>query len=117
MFDFIKALFGVKTMPSPKTVKTVQEVAEKLVEPVIQETLKITERNWQGKEVEPAPAPALTPIPKPKRYTKKQLTEMTKKEVDELGLELFNVKLDRRVQKQILIQEFINVQREFHKKK
>jgi len=34
-----------------------------------------------------------------------------------LGLELFNVKLDRRVQKQILIQEFINVQRDFHKKK
>ena len=113
MFDFIKALFGTKKMPSPTTVKTVQEVAEKLVEPVIQETLKITEGNWKSKEVEPAPAPA----PKPKRYTKKQLTEMTKKEVDELGLELFNVKLDRRVQKQILIQEFINVQRDFHKKK
>jgi len=109
MFDFIKALFGLKTMPSPKTVKTVQEVAEKMVEPVIQETLKITEGNWKSKEAEPAP--------KPKRYTKKQLTEMTKKEVDELGLELFNVKLDRRVQKQILIQEFINVQRDFHKKK
>ena len=30
MFDFIKALFGLKTMPSPKTVKTVQEVAEKI---------------------------------------------------------------------------------------
>jgi len=111
MFDFIKALFGIKTMPSPKTVKTVQEVAEKMVEPVIQETLKITEGNWKSKEAEPEPAP------KPKRYTKKQLTEMTKKEVDELGLELFNVKLDRRVQKQILIQEFMNVQRDFHKKK
>ena len=111
MFDFIKALFSVKTMPSPKTVKTVQEVAEKMVEPVIQETLKITEGNWKSKEAEPEPAP------KPKRYTKKQLTEMTKKEVDELGLELFNVKLDRRVQKQILIQEFMNVQKEFHKKK
>jgi len=110
MFDFIKALFGIKTMPSPKTVKTVQEVAEKMVEPVIQETLKITEGNWKSKEAEPEPAP------KPKRYTKKQLTEMTKKEVDELGLELFNVKLDRRVQKQVLIQAFINVQREFHKK-
>ena len=108
MFDFIKALFGLKTMPSPKTVKTVQEVAEKMVEPVIQETLKITEGNWKSKEAEPAP--------KPKRYTKKQLTEMTKKEVDELGLELFNVKLDRRVQKQVLIQNFINTQREFHKK-
>jgi|SaaInlV_165m_DNA_2_1040747.scaffolds.fasta_scaffold00019_70 hypothetical protein len=115
MFDFIKALFGIKTMPSPKTVKTVQEVAEKMVEPVIQETLKITEGNWKSKEVAPAPAPA--PAPKPKRYTKKQLTEMTKKEVDELGLELFNVKLDRRVQKQVLIQAFINVQRDFHKKK
>ena len=111
MFDFIKALFGINKMPSPTTVKTVQEVAEKMVEPVIQETLKITEGNWKSKEVEPAPAP------KPKRYTKKQLTEMTKKEVDELGLELFNVKLDRRVQKQILIQEFMNVQKEFHKKK
>ena len=111
MFDFIKALFGINTMPSPKTVKTVQEVAEKMVEPVIQETLKITEGNWKSKEAEPEPAP------KPKRYTKKQLTEMTKKEVDELGLELFNVKLDRRVQKQILIQEFMNVQRDFHKKK
>jgi hypothetical protein len=110
MFDFIKALFGIKTMPSPTTVKTVQEVAEKMVEPVIQETLKITERNWKSKEVDPAP------IPKPKRYTKKQLTEMTKKQVDELGLELFNVKLDRRVQKQVLIQSFINAQREFHKK-
>jgi hypothetical protein len=108
MFDFIKALFGIKTMPSPTTVKTVQEVAEKMVEPVIQETLKITERNWKSKEVDPAP--------KPKRYTKKQLTEMTKKQVDELGLELFNVKLDRRVQKQVLIQSFINAQREFHKK-
>ena len=115
MFDFIKALFGLKTMPSPKTVKTVQEVAEKMVEPVIQETLKITEGNWKSKEVETAPAPA--PAPKPKRYTKKQLTEMTKKEVDELGLELFNVKLDRRVQKQVLIQSFIDAQREFHKKK
>ena len=114
MFDFIKALFGLKTMPSPTTVRTVQEVAEKMVEPVIQETLKITEKNWKNKEVETAPAPA--PAPKPKRYTKKQLTEMTKKQVDELGLELFNVKLDRRVQKQILIQEFINVQREFYKK-
>jgi 5,10-methylene-tetrahydrofolate dehydrogenase/methenyl tetrahydrofolate cyclohydrolase len=109
MFDFIKALFGVKTMPSPKTVKTVQEVAEKLVEPVIQETLKITEGNLRSKEV--------APVPKPKRYTKKQLTEMTKKEVDELGLELFNIKLDRRVQKQILIQEFMDTQRDFHKKK
>ena len=116
MFDFIKALFGLKTMPSPKTVKTVQEVAEKMVEPVIQETLKITEKNWKNKEVETAPAPAPAPAPKPKRYTKKQLTEMTKKEVDELGLELFNVKLDRRVQKQVLIQNFINTQREFHKK-
>ena len=114
MFDFIKALFGLKTMPSPTTVRTVQEVAEKMVEPVIQETLKITEKNWKNKEVETAPAPA--PAPKPKRYTKKQLTEMTKKEVDELGLELFNVKLDRRVQKQVLIQNFINTQREFHKK-
>ena len=112
MFDFIKALFGLKTMPSPTTVRTVQEVAEKMVEPVIQETLKITEKNWKNKEVETAPAPA----PKTKRYTKKQLTEMTKKEVDELGLELFNVKLDRRVQKQVLIQNFINTQREFHKK-
>ena len=110
MFDFIKALFGLKTMPSPTTVRTVQEVAEKMVEPVIQETLKITEKNWKNKEVETAPAP------KPKRYTKKQLMEMTKKEVDELGLELFNVKLDRRVQKQVLIQNFINTQREFHKK-
>ena len=43
MFDFIKALFGINKMPSPTTVKTVQEVAEKMVEPVIQETLKITE--------------------------------------------------------------------------
>ena len=110
MFDFIKALFGLKTMPSPTTVRTVQEVAEKMVEPVIQETLKITEKNWKSTEVETAPAP------KPKRYTKKQLMEMTKKEVDELGLELFNVKLDRRVQKQVLIQNFINTQREFHKK-
>ena len=49
MFDFIKALFGIKTMPSPKTVKTVQEVAEKMVEPVIQETIKITEENWKSK--------------------------------------------------------------------
>ena len=111
MFDFIKALFGIKTMPSPKTVKTVQEVAEKMVEPVIQETIKITEENWNSKEVEP------TPPPKPKRYTKKQLTEMTKKQVDELALEIFDVKLDRRVQKQILIQSFMNAQKEFHKKK
>jgi len=109
MFDFIKALFGIKKMPSPKAVKTVQEVAEKMVEPVIQETIKITEENWKSKEAEPAT--------KPKRYTKKQLTEMTKKEVDELALEIFDVKLDRRVQKQILIQEFMNVQRDFHKKK
>jgi hypothetical protein len=111
MFDFIKALFGIKTMPSPKTVKTVQEVAEKMVEPVIQETIKMTEENWNSKETEPAPAP------KPKRYTKKQLMEMTKKEVDELALEIFDVKLDRRVQKQVLIQNFINTQKEFHKKK
>ena len=116
MFDFIKALFGTKKMPSPTTVKTVQEVAEKMVEPVIQETLKITEENLKSKEVKPTPAPAPAPAPAPKRYTKKQLTEMTKKEVHELGLELFNVKLERRVQKQVLIQEFINVQREFHKK-
>ena len=111
MFDFIKALFGIKTMPSPKTVKTVQEVAEKMVEPVIQETIKITEENWKSKEAEPAPAT------KPKRYTKKQLMEMTKKEVDELALEVFDVKLDRRVQKQVLIQNFMNAQKEFHKKK
>jgi len=111
MFDFIKALFGIKKMPSPKAVKTVQEVAEKMVEPVIQETIKITEENWKSKEVEP------TPPPKPKRYTKKQLTEMTKKQVDELALEIFEVKLDRRVQKQILIQAFMNAQKEFHKKK
>ena len=111
MFDFIKALFGIKTMPSPKTVKTVQEVAEKMVEPVIQETIKITEENWKTKEAEPAPAT------KPKRYTKKQLMEMTKKEVDELALEVLDVKLDRRVQKQVLIQNFMNAQKEFHKKK
>lgn len=111
MFDFIKALFGIKTMPSPKTVKTVQEVAEKMVEPVIQETIKITEENWKSKEAEPAPAT------KPKRYTKKQLMEMTKKEVDELALEVLDVKLDRRVQKQVLIQNFMNAQKEFHKKK
>jgi len=111
MFDFIKALFGIKKMPSPKAVKTVQEVAEKMVEPVIQETIKITEENWKSKEAEPAPAT------KPKRYTKKQLMEMTKKEVDELALEIFDVKLDRRVQKQVLIQNFMNTQRDFHKKK
>ena len=111
MFDFIKALFGIKTMPSPKTVKTVQEVADKMVEPVIQETIKITEENWKSKEAEPAPAT------KPKRYTKKQLMEMTKKEVDELALEVLDVKLDRRVQKQVLIQNFMNAQKEFHKKK
>ena len=111
MFDFIKALFGIKTMPSPKTVKTVQEVAEKMVEPVIQETIKITEENWKSKEAEPAPAT------KPKRYTKKQLMEMTKKEVDELALEVLDVKLDRRVQKQVLIQNFMNAQKEFHKEK
>ena len=111
MFDFIKALFGIKTMPSPKTVKTVQDVAEKMVEPVIQETIKITEENWKSKEAEPAPAT------KPKRYTKKQLMEMTKKEVDELALEVLDVKLDRRVQKQVLIQNFMNAQKEFHKKK
>ena len=111
MFDFIKALFGIKTMPSPKTVKTVQEVAEKMVAPVIQETIKITEENWKSKEAEPAPAT------KPKRYTKKQLMEMTKKEVDELALEVLDVKLDRRVQKQVLIQNFMNAQKEFHKKK
>ena len=111
MFDFIKALFGIKTMPSPKTVKTVQEVAEKMVEPVIQETIKITEENWKSKEAEPAPAT------KPKRYTKKQLMEMTKKEVDELALEVLDVKLDRRVQKQVLIQNFMNAQKEFHNKK
>ena len=111
MLDFIKALFGIKTMPSPKTVKTVQEVAEKMVEPVIQETIKITEENWKSKEAEPAPAT------KPKRYTKKQLMEMTKKEVDELALEVLDVKLDRRVQKQVLIQNFMNAQKEFHKKK
>ena len=111
MFDFIKALFGIKKMPSPKAVKTVQEVAEKMVEPVIQETIKITEENWKSKEAEPAPAT------KPKRYTKKQLMEMTKKEVDELALEVLDVKLDRRVQKQVLIQNFMNAQKEFHKKK
>ena len=111
MFDFIKALFGIKTMPSPKTVKTVQEVAEKMVEPVIQETIKITEENWKSKEAEPAPAT------KPKRYTKKQLMEMTKKEVDELALEVLDVKLDRRVQKQVLIQNLMNAQKQFHKKK
>ena len=111
MFDFIKALFGIKTMPSPKTVKTVQEVAEKMVEPVIQETIKITEENWKSKEAEPAPAT------KPKRYTKKQLMEMTKKEVDELALEVLDVKLDRRVQKQVIIQNFMNAQKEVHKKK
>ena len=40
-----------------------------------------------------------------------------KKQVDELALEIFEVKLDRRVQKQILIQAFMNAQKEFHKKK
>ena len=42
---------------------------------------------------------------------------MTKKEVDELALEVLDVKLDRRVQKQVLIQNFMNAQKEFHKKK
>ena len=107
-FDFIKTLLGVKRKPASRIVETmIEPVLNEMIEPVIQETLKITEKKWKSKE---------TPVEiKPKRYTKKQLMEMTKKEINELSLSALSVKLDGRVRKEVLVEEFMNVQRDFHK--
>lgn len=98
MFEFIKSLFGIETSKKPG--------------PVFEEPVKPA--------VKPAPEPKAKPKAaketKKKRYTKKQLNEMTKKQIDNLALELFDVKLDGRRQKQILIQEFMDAQRSHNKK-
>ena len=99
-FDFIKSLLGVK--PATKIVETI-------VEPVIQETLKITEKNWKSKE---KPATKDT-----KRYTKKQLNEMSKKQINELSKSALNVKLDGRRKKETLVEDFMLAQRIYHKNK
>ena len=111
-FDFIKTLLGVKRKPATRIVETmIEPVLEQMVEPVIQEKLEITEKNWNSKEVKPAQAS------KPKRYTKKQLMEMTKKEINELSMSALNVKIDGRVRKEVLVEEFMLAQRIYHKNK
>ena len=99
-FDFIKTLLGVKP---------VTKIIETIVEPIIKESLKITEKNWKSKE---KPAAKDT-----KRYTRKQLNEMSKKQINELSKSALNVKLDGRVKKETLVEEFMLAQRIYHKNK
>ena len=56
-------------------------------------------------------------VANPKRYTKKQLMEMTKKEIVKLSLSALNVKNDGRVRKEELIEEFMLDQRNYFKNK
>ena len=111
-FDFIRTLLGVKRKPATRIVETmIEPILDQMVEPIIQEKLEITEKSWRREEEE-----IVVEKPTPKRYSKKQLMEMTKKEIVELSQSALNVKNDGRVKKEELIEEFMLDQRNYHKK-